>query len=118
MPISVNGREGKINEPIATKTRLGWVLHEGSDEDDLLLAYHGVQVCPCREKEDIFLEHALKDYLSLEGLGATKPDKPLLSLEDQSALEILNKVVQTDDGHYEARLLWKYDEFGYQTVNL
>ncbi|XP_062700682.1 uncharacterized protein LOC134284974 [Aedes albopictus] len=93
----LKGREGKINEPIATKTRLGWVLHGGSDEDDLLLAYHGIQVCPCREKEDIFLEHALKDYLSLEGLGVTKPDKPLLSREDQRALEILNKVVQTDD---------------------
>ncbi|XP_062707477.1 uncharacterized protein LOC134288004 [Aedes albopictus] len=106
----LKGREGKPNEPIATKTRLGWVLHGGCDGTDLLLAYHGVQ-CGCSETSDDFLEQTIREYFSLEGLGVTKQDKPLFSKEDQRALEILHKIVQTDNGQYETRLLWKYDEF-------
>ncbi|XP_055617605.1 uncharacterized protein LOC129762983 [Toxorhynchites rutilus septentrionalis] len=108
---ALKGREGEMYEPVATKTRLGWVVHGGSEKHDTFVGHHTVHTCPCLLGNVDTLEHSVQEYLSLEGIGITKPAVALTSKEDQRALQILKRIVQTDNGHYETHLLWKYDKF-------
>ncbi|XP_053690797.1 uncharacterized protein LOC128739342 [Sabethes cyaneus] len=107
----LKGKEGKIHEPIATKTRLGWVIHGGSDEDTVFVGHHSWNLCSCSEKIDNLLNQSVRDYFSLEGLGISKTENIVASTEDKRAIQILQSFTQTNSGHYEARLLWKYDQF-------
>ncbi|XP_055623761.1 uncharacterized protein LOC129767164 [Toxorhynchites rutilus septentrionalis] len=108
----LKGREGKMHEPIATKTRLGWIIHGGSETIDALVGYHrhSVQPCPCSEQSDEMLQQAVRDYFSLDSLGVYKSEKRLVSSEEQRAQEILQSLVQTNTGRYEVSLLWKFDK--------
>ncbi|XP_062557433.1 uncharacterized protein LOC134222307 [Armigeres subalbatus] len=42
-------------------------------------------------------------------MGIQNPDKLLLSVEDQRAMDILEAVTRPKDGRFESGLLWKYD---------
>ncbi|XP_062538335.1 uncharacterized protein LOC134206621 [Armigeres subalbatus] len=107
----IKGREGQMYEPIASKTRLGWVIHGGSEENDAFLGYHSIDTCSCNGDSSYNLGQAMREYFSLEGLGILKPEKPLLSKDNERALQILSTITQTNTGHYETPLLWKYDDF-------
>ncbi|XP_053699346.1 uncharacterized protein LOC128746321 [Sabethes cyaneus] len=108
--LPLKGREGNMFEPIATKTRLGWIVHGGSSTTDSLVGYHSVEFCPCSESSDHILQQSIQEYFSLEGLGICKSKKPLISGEEERAQQLLQSVTQTDSGRYEVHLLWKYDK--------
>ncbi|XP_055526967.1 uncharacterized protein LOC129719602 [Wyeomyia smithii] len=101
-----------MHEPIATKTRLGWIVHGGGETVDAVVSHHrhSVQPCPCSERSDEMLQQAVRDYFSLDSLGIYKPEKLLVSFEEKRAQEILQSVVQTNSGRYEVGLLWKFNE--------
>ncbi|XP_062710719.1 uncharacterized protein LOC115269391 [Aedes albopictus] len=105
-------REGKPSEPIAVKTRLGWIVYgscSSIQHSESHINYHAVQVCECNEASDESLHTAMKNYFALDSMGISKPEKKLLSVDDQRAMEILEAVTYRKDGHYESGLLWKYD---------
>ncbi|XP_055632470.1 uncharacterized protein LOC129772961 [Toxorhynchites rutilus septentrionalis] len=108
--LPLKGREGKMQEPIATKTRLGWIVHGGSETGDALVVHHTVQICSCSKQCDQILQEAVRDYFSLGGLGICESRQPVISSEEQRAQQILKSVTQSKSGGYEVSLLWKFNE--------
>ncbi|XP_065094576.1 uncharacterized protein LOC135715093 [Ochlerotatus camptorhynchus] len=108
---ALKSREGKPSEPIPVKTRLGWIVYGSCSSNHLRnhVNYHAVQACECNEGSDESLHAAMKNYFTLDSMGISKPDKLPLSVDDQSAMEILEVVTLPKDGRYESGLLWKYD---------
>lgn len=106
-------REGKLNEPIAVKTRLGWMVYgncTGREESAGYMNYHSVQVCECNREYDDSLQRAMKSYFALDSMGIAKPNKLILSQEDQRAQMLLESFTRPTNRRYESGLLWKYDQ--------
>lgn len=96
--------EGPGNAPIASKTKLGWVLHGN-------LPYFKNRVdseftfCNVVNQE---LEEMIKECIYQDNLGMENPSVKRFSNEDKRALEIMEKTChQRSDGHWEIGLLWK-----------
>ncbi|XP_055604494.1 uncharacterized protein LOC129752749 [Uranotaenia lowii] len=109
---AMKSREGKPNEPIAVKTRLGWMIYGcccKTNDDVSHVNHHSVQLCQCETDTDQELHEAMKKYFSLESLGISKPEKLLLSKDDQRANELLATLTTRKNGRYESGLLWRYD---------
>ncbi|XP_058828066.1 uncharacterized protein LOC131687975 [Topomyia yanbarensis] len=111
LTLPLKGKEGGWCQPIVTKTRLGWIIHGGTESQEELVGYHSPQRCLCSGINDTVLQQTVNEYFSLENVGISKPKQSLASTEDQRAADILKTVKQTENGHYVSRLLWKYDEF-------
>ncbi|XP_062715374.1 uncharacterized protein LOC134291519 [Aedes albopictus] len=105
-------REGKPNEPIAVKTRLGWMIFGCCSRTRTSANYinhHRVQLCQCESNSNEELHEAMKQYFSLESMGISKPSKLLLSNDDHRANELLETLTRNTNGRYECGLLWRYD---------
>ncbi|XP_062700521.1 uncharacterized protein LOC134284941 isoform X2 [Aedes albopictus] len=105
-------REGKPNEPIAVKTRLGWMIFGCCSRTTTSvnhINHHRVQLCQCESNSNEELHEAMKQYFSLESMGISKPSKLLLSNEDHRANELLETLTRNTNGRYECGLLWRYD---------
>ncbi|XP_065094204.1 uncharacterized protein LOC135714762 [Ochlerotatus camptorhynchus] len=109
---AMKSREGKPYEPIAVKTRLGWIVYGSCSRTQQQPSYvnvHTIKVCECNLESDENLHAAMKNYFTLDSLGVVKPEKVLRSTEDQRAMEMLEKLTIPKEGRYESGLLWKYD---------
>ncbi|XP_058826984.1 uncharacterized protein LOC131686969 [Topomyia yanbarensis] len=107
----IKSREGKRNEPIAIKTRLGWTVYgncTGTGDIGGYLNFHSVQRCDCRRENDDDLHKAMKSYFALDSMGLIKTSQ-LLSQEDQRAHSLLKSLTHLKNNRYEVGLLWKYD---------
>ncbi|XP_055623321.1 uncharacterized protein LOC129766749 [Toxorhynchites rutilus septentrionalis] len=105
-------REGNPNEPIGVKTRLGWIIYgccTKTSNGGSHVNHHSVQLCQCETKSDDQLHEAMKQYFSLESMRISKPDKLLLSNDEQRAIELLQKLTRRVNGRYESGLLMRYD---------
>lgn len=105
-------REGKPFEPIAVKTRLGWIIYGSCSPNrhsKYHVNFHGLQACECNGVTDDNLHAAMKSYFAIDSLGISQPSKLSLSVEDQRAMDILETVTRIKDGRFESGLLWKYD---------
>ncbi|XP_062538484.1 uncharacterized protein LOC134206775 [Armigeres subalbatus] len=103
------GREGGMLEPVATKTRLGWIIHGGSEGE--FSGYHNWSVNPCCENSDNILQRAMQEYFLLENIGISKPNHLVQSVEDERAQKILQTMKRSNNGRFVTRLLWKFDDF-------
>ncbi|XP_062704301.1 uncharacterized protein LOC134286665 [Aedes albopictus] len=104
------GREGGMFEPVATKSRLGWIVHGGADGGEFS-GYHEWNAHMCCENIDNNLHRAMQEYFSLESMGISKPVHLVVSAEDQRAQTILQTMYRTESGRFVTRLLWKFEEF-------
>ncbi|XP_062541184.1 uncharacterized protein LOC134209208 [Armigeres subalbatus] len=110
---AIKSREGKDHEPIAVKTRLGWMVFgncTGEEKSERYVNHHSVHICECKRDTDNDLHKVVKSYFSLDSLGVAKPDKLLVSHQDQRAQTLLETTTRYLGGRYESGLLWKYDE--------
>ncbi|XP_055623389.1 uncharacterized protein LOC129766818 [Toxorhynchites rutilus septentrionalis] len=110
---AIKSREGGDNEPIAVKTRLGWMLFgncTAKEKAEQYVNYHSVQTCECNRHPDDDLHKMVKTYFSLDSLGLIKPDKLLVSHQDQRAQMLLDTLTRRIADRYESGLLWKYDD--------
>ncbi|XP_058810945.1 uncharacterized protein LOC131675817 [Topomyia yanbarensis] len=103
VPLKV--KEGRVNEPVAVKTRLGWCVYGRSG--DMVASSCNFHACGCNSDRN--LHELVKDYFTLEDVG-TKPAVELVSAEDQRALLILQQTTVRSEERYETGLLWKYDD--------
>ncbi|XP_062550626.1 uncharacterized protein LOC134215453 [Armigeres subalbatus] len=109
---ALDSREGRENEPIATRTRLGWTIF-GTCSDDHpkpVTAPYSFHICLHSNFGEDTLHDAVKDYFALDNVGITAPTKELLSVEDERAMAILRSNTHFECGRYTTRLLWKYDD--------
>jgi len=97
-------KEGKANEPIAVKCRLGWTL-QGCNTQNANEYQLNVHVCDCQQR-DQNLHDAVKECSNVENSTTTK----LLSADDNRALQILNDTCKKNDDRYEIGLLWRSDD--------
>lgn len=98
-------RRGPRNQPVASLTTMGWVLHGAHTRS----MNHPVHFVNQMSKEDN-IENQLKEYFALESL-IVNPQRPS-SDPEKKAQEILQKnTKQLEDGHIETALLWKTEDF-------
>ncbi|XP_036329397.1 uncharacterized protein LOC118741504 [Rhagoletis pomonella] len=98
LSIPLKYREGKANEPAATKTRLGWAIYGNLDRSPLP-SHHQLHICEC------------SDDASLQGLmlDAIRLDQDPLEGKDLMPAELTGKVTR-DGERFIAKLLWKRED--------
>ncbi|XP_055914028.1 uncharacterized protein LOC129947476 [Eupeodes corollae] len=105
-------REGRTEEPVATKTRLGWLVHGSCSQQlhdvELRYQHHNFHICECN---DTGLQRLVKDYICMDNFGISNADKVLMPTEDKRALDQLDTNTIRKNGRYETSLLWKFDDF-------
>lgn len=108
--VSLETIEGRENEPIVCKTRLGWVVQGPTFKDDESSESQtfSVNMCVC-QSHDNELHQLVKDYFTMENLGVKISDLVLESKEMQRAKHILNTTTVKKGDRYETGLLWKQD---------
>lgn len=95
--------KGKQNQPAASLTSLGWVLHGRGN----VSAVNSVNHCSIAHDEGC-IEAMIKKHFELDALGIQqrRPSNDA----DEKALETLRQTVKRrPDGRFEAGLLWKSD---------
>lgn len=104
VPLDV--RRGK-DGPFAVKTTLGWTLNgplvNPAETDDEVMQASSSYVA-----NDDNLEAQLKMFWSLESIQG-HGDERAMSINDRKALEIWDKSVSLQDGHYELSIPFKED---------
>ncbi|XP_058840056.1 uncharacterized protein LOC131695546 [Topomyia yanbarensis] len=66
LTLPLKGKEGGWCQPIVTKTRLGWIIHGGTESQEELVGYHSPQRCLCSGINDTVLQQTVNEYFSLE----------------------------------------------------
>ncbi|XP_055523268.1 uncharacterized protein LOC129717408 [Wyeomyia smithii] len=103
-------REGKIGDPIAVKTNLGWTVYGGwTTENASNIVSHSYHICTCTGDNVRDLNQTVKDYFSLDSL-VVKPSQTRLSKNDERAMLLLESRTRFDGQHYETGLLWCSDK--------
>ncbi|XP_037024141.1 uncharacterized protein LOC119066028 [Bradysia coprophila] len=108
--VSLKTVEGQADQPIASKTRLGWVIqgpsYKGGENSNRQFS---MNICEC-QVDDNNLHQLVKDYFQSENLGVSIPNTLMESKENQRAREIMESTTSKRNGRYETGLLWKYDQ--------
>lgn len=84
--------EGNENEPIASRSRLGWSVY-GPIDGVAAFSYanhHKVSKCPCSDRDDD-LHKIVKDHFTIENFGVSINSMNMESKENEKALEMLKK---------------------------
>ncbi|XP_070075691.1 uncharacterized protein [Drosophila takahashii] len=89
-------KEGKWNDPIASKCILGWGL-QGSTSPKTVFSMHH---CQCNWDK---IEKSVRESFCVESVTP----KTFRSVDDEKALEILDKTCSKSEGHYQVGLLWR-----------
>lgn len=77
--------KGEMFQPVATKTRLGWIIHGGSDGGEFS-GHHDWSAIACCEINNDNLQRAMQEYFSLESIGISKSEHLVLSADDWAQL--------------------------------
>ncbi|XP_058456808.1 uncharacterized protein LOC131434170 [Malaya genurostris] len=97
-------REGNNNEPVATKTRLGWCIFGKSSQNSNVMEQLNVHIDDGMSNRD--LHQWMKQFFAVEESSVTvKPEAD----EDKRARQIMETTTQRVNGAFETGLLWKYD---------
>ena len=103
----MEARSGGDDEPIATRTRLGWVVRGVIECDPGPLAARIHAVFGAAE-EDV-LAQAVRLFCDTENFGS-EHTQAALSVEDRQAVEILERGIVKLDVGYEVPITWKDGE--------
>ncbi|XP_029717444.2 uncharacterized protein LOC115260593 [Aedes albopictus] len=98
-------REGRVGEPIAAKTRLGWAIY-GSMPNGTNFASCNLHICGC--DSDNSLHELVKQYFTVDNVGVAVDRSPE-SDEDKRARTLLEQTTRRVEGGFETGLLWRYD---------
>ncbi|XP_052561972.1 uncharacterized protein LOC120429009 [Culex pipiens pallens] len=103
----LEAREGGENQPVAALTRLGWTVYGPCSvaEETQAATEFNYHICQCET-----LQAEMKQYFMLDSLGIQIPSKPLLSKDDERAVDMLKKRTILDGERYRTGLLWKFDD--------
>ena len=94
-------RKGQNGGPFATRTALGWVLNGplGRDETKIPTSNY--------VRADQSLEQQFESYCNREFNDSKYDARPTMSQNDRKALEIMERTVTMENGHYQMALPWK-----------
>lgn len=107
LAVPLKRREGRPNEPVAAKTRLGWTVFGNTEESTNATTSPMFHICACAEGNR--LHDLMKGFFAVDNLGVSAAPTPE-SEEVKRAKEILQQTtVRLKDGRFEVGLLWKND---------
>ncbi|XP_062550942.1 uncharacterized protein LOC134215820 [Armigeres subalbatus] len=110
LSIPLKTKEGKIGEPVAVKTRLGWCLFGGTGDSKSPQSLN-VHLCDCQEMKTV--HETVKNYFALEEVGITPIINGIESREEKRAKQILKTTIKRIGNKFEVGLLWKFDHAEY-----
>ena len=104
--IQLEVRQGRLDEPIAIRTPLGWTLfgnlssgHCGTVNANFLATNEGTQ-----------LQHQIERFWEIDSYATKQAlSESPLSAEDKRALAILQNSTVKEKSHYKTALLWKHE---------
>ncbi|XP_055645110.1 uncharacterized protein LOC129780638 [Toxorhynchites rutilus septentrionalis] len=100
-------REGRPNEPIATKTRIGWSVYGSQRGTEGNMQHRQLHICAKTVDEN--LHDYVKNFFSVESLGVALVPQ-VEGVDEQRARRILEETtVRTTSGRLQTGLIWKYD---------
>lgn len=107
--VSMRNVSGNSPGPVATKTRLGWVVcgpWSSSDSSHRHIApvFHNQMI----SSMDV-LQQTVSDYFSIENFGINQSTQTLESPQDKRARHIMEQSTKYIDNRYQTGLLWKKD---------
>lgn len=102
---AIDSRSGKENEPIAQKSRLGWVLFGGRNTSPQTSPLF--TVTEKKNEEDKTLRDLMRGFFSTEEFGVKANTEMVSSRADNHALEIMRRTCKKLEKGYEIGLLWK-----------
>lgn len=109
LPLEI--KEGAQNEPIAIKTKLGWTVFGGQGKaENRSLCIEKIKNKTTHTDDE--LHNLVKNYFETESFGIV-PAKPVLSLEDLRALDIMEKTTRRIGERFESGLLWSQDKIDF-----
>lgn len=92
--------EGKLLEPIAAKTKIGWTLYGPSSTGNS----ESVNVHIC----DGDLHNLVKESFNLDSIGIVRTEKCLIPFSERKALDMLNQFTKRSGDRFESGLLWRF----------
>ena len=105
---SFETRAGKPDEPLASRTQLGWIVYGKhctyNEENSHRINF----VCECIDNFKT-LHDEVKSFFTTESLGVMPQAKALISKDDEQAQKIVKSTMKQDGNHYEIGLFWKHD---------
>ncbi|XP_048484628.1 uncharacterized protein LOC119690594 [Plutella xylostella] len=99
--VSREVRGGRRNQPVASRTQLGWVLHGCRTTQS-----KPVNFCGYVTSAEESMEKIMKQYFELESLGI-EARKPTTDPEEETTRKLEEESRRLPDGRLETRLLWK-----------
>ncbi|XP_048486344.1 uncharacterized protein LOC119693582 [Plutella xylostella] len=100
--VSREVRNGRRDQPVASRTQLGWVLHGCRTTQS-----KPVNFCGYVTSVEVSMENKMmKHYFELESLGI-EARKPTTDPEEQATRKLEEESRRLPDGRFETRLLWK-----------
>lgn len=103
-------REGKWNEPIGTRTRLGWVVHGKQVEQGVEKPnQYSCHVCECNSNDNV-LSNLMRDFQTTEAFGVKAVERLVEAKDDIRARKLLEETTKKVERQYETGLLWKRDD--------
>ncbi|XP_055614677.1 uncharacterized protein LOC129761002 [Uranotaenia lowii] len=109
LAVALRRSEGKFGEPIATRCRLGWVIHGPVTYHPQSVNNFSLHICNCSSQlED--LHKIVKQSFTFDSIGISN-HCDLESAENQRARDILEATTKKVGARFETGLLWKYDNF-------
>lgn len=111
--IATEIKEGRDNEPVAARTRLGWTIHgrcchHHAQSFSNSNFHHSFHICACNTNEE--LHQLVKDFFAVDNFGVNGSSRRLESPDDKRAREILEATTIHTGERYETSLLWRYDD--------
>ncbi|XP_045445582.1 uncharacterized protein LOC123653632 [Melitaea cinxia] len=99
-------RTGKHNEPAASRTLLGWVIH-GSVPERIIMQKEESVLHVFTPASDLQLQRLVEKHFDVDSLGIT--NKTRVSENDKRAERILKETIKRKGDQFEVGLPWKTD---------
>lgn len=101
--------EGKGNDPIATRSRLGWSVYGPLSNTSIGYA-HRIAKCSCIDRDDE-THKMIKDHFTIENFGVVENAATLDSKENDRALLMMKNGTIRKGNRFETGLLWKNEAY-------
>ncbi|XP_075990120.1 uncharacterized protein LOC142985759 [Anticarsia gemmatalis] len=101
-------RVGGPNEPAASKTQLGWVVHGTTPRHLIMKIENVLHVYEPERSEDRELHDLVEKHFRIEALGIAS--EPRVSEADRRAISTVEKTVKKINCGYEVGLPWRSDK--------
>ncbi|XP_055628176.1 uncharacterized protein LOC129769750 [Toxorhynchites rutilus septentrionalis] len=85
-------------------------VHNNAQFQEGYTAHHSYHICSNSSQVDDDLHNTVKRFFALDSIGITKPDKLIISNEDERAWSMMRSIITLENGHYKTGLLWKFDD--------